>query len=115
MPYRFRHAMCNEAFEGRPFAEACAAIRRAGYAGIEIAPFTLAERPADIAASTRRDCRDVMQSEGLQFAGLHWLMVSPKGLHVTTPDDGLRRRSWDHIRELIDLSSDLGPGGVMVF
>jgi sugar phosphate isomerase/epimerase len=56
-----------------------------------------------------------MQAEGLAFAGLHWLMVSPKGLHVTTPDAALRRRSWDHIRALIDLCADLGPRGVMVF
>src|ERR1035441_3970895 len=56
-----------------------------------------------------------MGSEGLSFAGLHWLMVSPKGLHVTGPDAGLRRRSWDHIRALIDLCADLGPDGVMVF
>jgi sugar phosphate isomerase/epimerase len=41
--------------------------------------------------------------------------VSPKGLHVTGPDAGLRRRSWDHIRALIDLCADLGPDGVMVF
>jgi sugar phosphate isomerase/epimerase len=42
-------------------------------------------------------------------------MVSPKGLHVTTPDDALRARSWDHVRHLIDLCADLGPRGVMVF
>lgn len=107
--------MCNEAFEGRPFAETCRAIRAAGYTGIEIAPFTLAERPADITAAQRREYRDIMAAEGLAFAGLHWLMVSPKGLHVTTPDAALRARSWQHIRELIDLCDDLGPNGVMVF
>ena len=42
-------------------------------------------------------------------------MVSPKGLHVTTPDAALRRRAWEHIRDLIDLCADLGPDGVMVF
>src|SRR5260370_20443892 len=42
-------------------------------------------------------------------------MVSPKGLHVTTPDATLRNRSWLHIRGLIDLCADLGPGGIMVF
>ncbi len=42
-------------------------------------------------------------------------MVSPKGLHVTTPDAVLRARSWEHIRHLIDLCADLGPDGVMVF
>ena len=42
-------------------------------------------------------------------------MVSPPGLHVTSPDDALRARSWLHIRHLIDLCADLGPDGVMVF
>jgi D-psicose/D-tagatose/L-ribulose 3-epimerase len=115
MPYRFRHSMCNEAFEGWPLAETCQAIRKAGYTGIEIAPFTLAEKPADISAAERREYRRIIQSEGLSFVGLHWLMVSPKGLHVSGPDASLRRRSWEHIRHLIDLCADLGPGGVMVF
>jgi sugar phosphate isomerase/epimerase len=115
MPYRFRHAMCNEAFEGWPFAKACQAIRKAGYTGIEIAPFTLAEKPGDITAAERREYRQVIQSEGLNFVGLHWLMVSPAGLHVSGPDAGLRQRSWEHIRHLIDLCADLGAGGVMVF
>src|ERR1700759_2685513 len=109
MDYRFRHAICNEAFEGQPFADAGRTIRAAGYTGIEIAPFTLAERPADIGAIARREYRDVMASEGLAFVGLHWLMVSPKGLHVTGPDAALRARSWEHIRQLIDLCADLGP------
>ncbi len=110
----FRHSTCNEAFEKWPFDETCRAIRKAGYTGIEIAPFTLAESPAGVSAARRAELRDIMASEGLQFAGLHWLMVSPKGLHVTTPDAALRRQSWDHIRQLIDLGADLG-GGVLVF
>jgi D-psicose/D-tagatose/L-ribulose 3-epimerase len=115
MAYGFRHSICNEAFEGWKFADACKAIRKAGYTGIEIAPFTLAERPADVTAEQRRECREIMASEGLEFVGLHWLMVSPKGLHVTAPDADLRARGWRHIRDLIDLCADLGPNGVMVF
>jgi D-psicose/D-tagatose/L-ribulose 3-epimerase len=115
MSYVFRQSICNEAFDKWPFADACKAIRKAGYAGIEIAPFTLAESPTDITAAQRREYRDIIHSEGLQFVGLHWLMVSPKGLHVTTPDSALRARSWQHIRDLIDLCADLGPDGVMVF
>lgn len=110
-----RHAICNEVFENWAFADTCRAVREAGYTGIEIAPFTLAEDPATVSAARRRECRDVMASEGLTFVGLHWLMVSPKGLHVTTPDAALRERSWQHIRNLIDLCADLGPDGLMVF
>ena len=117
----FRHSICNEAFEKWPFADACRAIRKIGYTGIEIAPFTLAEKPSEVTAAARKEYVRIMQDEGLTFVGLHWLMMSPPGLHVTTPDAELRRRGWQHIRDLIDLCADLGPerggGGksVMVF
>ena len=111
----FRHSICNEAFENWTFSDACKAVRKIGYTGIEIAPFTLAESPGDISSARRAEYREIMRGEGLAFVGLHWLMVSPKGLHVTGPDAALRRRSWDHIRDLIDLCADLGPDGVMVF
>jgi sugar phosphate isomerase/epimerase len=110
----FRHAMCNEAFEGRPFAETCRALRAAGYSGIEIAPFTLAADPLEVTAAQRRECRQAMASEGLAFVGLHWLMVSSKPLHLTAPDAALRERSWQYIRNLVDLCAELGPHGVMV-
>ena len=110
-----RHAICNEIFQSRPFADTAKFVRAAGYTGLEIAPFTLAPSPSEISAAQRAEYRDILKSEGLSFVGLHWLMVSPKGLHVTTPGNALRQRSWQHIRELIDLCADLGPDGVMVF
>ena len=115
MGFRFRHSICNEVYRGWGFATACRDMRSAGYEGIEIAPFMLAEEPAAIPAARRRECRDIIAAEGLTFVGLHWLMVAPPGLHVTTPDQALRERSWLHIRNLIDLCADLGPDGVMVF
>jgi D-psicose/D-tagatose/L-ribulose 3-epimerase len=115
MPHQFRHAICNEVFEGWRFADTCRAVKQAGYTGIEIAHFTLAADPAVISPAERREYRDIMASEGLEFVGLHWVMVSPPGLHVTTPDAELRSRSWQHIRNLIDLCADLGPGGILVF
>lgn len=111
----FQQAICNEVYEQWPLDKVCASIRRIGYSGIEIAPFTLAEQPGQIAAAERRRYRETIRDHGLSFAGLHWLMVSPKGLHVTTPDRALRERSWGHILELIDLCADLGDNGVMVF
>src|ERR1700719_4705316 len=113
--YHFQHAICNEVYERRPLAEGCRSIRRIGYTGIEIAPFTLAERPSEITTAERRSHRDTIRNEGLTFVGLHWLMASPPGLHVTTPDRAVREKSWRHVRDLIDLCADLGDNGVMVF
>jgi D-psicose/D-tagatose/L-ribulose 3-epimerase len=115
MGIRFRQSICNEIYRGWDFAAACRDMRSAGYEGIEIAPFTLAEEPARISPAKRREYHDIILAEGLTFVGLHWLMVAPPGLHVTTPDKILRERSWLHIRNLIDLCADLGPDGVMVF
>lgn len=115
MEYHFRHSICNEIYQGWDFADACRHIKATGYEGIEIAPFTLAEDPATITSELRRNYARVIEGEGLQFVGLHWLMVAPKGLHVTTPDTDLRERSWEHIRRLVDLCADLGDRGVMVF
>ena len=121
MAYPFRHSICNEIFHPPgveslySFAAACRKIREIGYAGIEIAPFTLAESPQWITAADRKKYRAAMAEEGLEFVGLHWLMLSPKGLHVTTPENELREKSWTHVRHLIDLCADLGDNGVMVF
>lgn len=115
MGYHFRQSICNEAFEGWEFQRTCQAIKKAGYEGIEIAPFTLAQTPCEISPERRGELRRIMADAGLDFVGLHWLMVSPKGLHVTTPDEALYRRSWQHIDDLIDLCADLGDGGIMVF
>jgi D-psicose/D-tagatose/L-ribulose 3-epimerase len=107
--------MCNEAFEKHSFGYTCGALRQAGYTGIEIAPFTLGESPHAVTQDQRRDYRRSIADSGLTFVGLHWLMVGPKDLHVTAPDPAVRARGWGHIRDLVDLSADLGPGGVLVF
>ena len=111
----FRHAMCNEAFEKRSLADQCRVMKSCGYAGIEIAPFTLAGDPLDVTPAQRREYANTILSEGLSFVGLHWLLVGPKQIHVTTPDRDLRVRSWEYVGNLVDLCADLGENGVMVF
>jgi sugar phosphate isomerase/epimerase len=111
---RFRYSICNEVFEKWDFAASCKAIRQAGYAGIEIAPFTLAESVDDINAARRRELRGIIRTEGLAFAGLHWLLLTPKWLQVVTADRGIRERSWAYFRKLIDFCADMGEKGVMV-
>ncbi|MBI1355384.1 MAG: TIM barrel protein [Acidobacteria bacterium] len=114
----FRLSVCNEVFEKTPFVEQCRAIKAAGWDGIEIAPFTLQTDATTLPAERRREVRDIIVSEGLDFVGLHWLTVGPTGIHVTTPDDAMRTHSWDFVRRLGDLCADLRAGetgGVMVF
>lgn len=112
-------AVCNELYSGADFAYTCRSLKRAGWDGIEIAPFTLLQDATLLPVSRRREVRDIIVSEGLEFVGLHWLTVGPEGVHVTTPDTAVRRRSWEYVRGLVELCADLrasaGPGGVMVF
>jgi sugar phosphate isomerase/epimerase len=88
-------------------AEGCAVLRETGYAGIEIAPFTLAENPLKLSASERRTIRDTIADHRLSFVGLHWILAAPPGLHATTPDKEQRERTWGVIDGLIDLCADL--------
>lgn len=116
----FRLSACNELYEKTPFLDACRSMKRAGWDGIEIAPFTLQTDATQLPKDRRVEVRDMIASEGLEFVGLHWLTVGPQGLHVTTPDVETRRRSWEYVRGLVELCADLRPskavsGGVMVF
>ncbi len=51
---------------------------------------------------------------GLEFAGLHWLLAKPEGLHITTSDKTLRRKSWNHLRRLVDATAELGGGNLIL-
>lgn len=109
-PYRF--AICNELFQDRPLADTCRQVRSLGYTGIEIAPFTLGPNAIELTSEERTSLSRATREAGLDFVGLHWLLVGPAGLHATTADENTRRRTWNYIRSLIDLSADLAAGAV---
>jgi D-psicose/D-tagatose/L-ribulose 3-epimerase len=109
-----RFAICSETFAGMKFADACKTARRAGYAGIEIDPSQLSADPAALPPSERREIRRTIEGEGLSCVGLHSFLKAPAGLHLTTADAAVRKRSWDYFARLIDLAADLADRPVMV-
>ena len=112
----FKYAMCNESMAKLSWAEQCRIIGDAGYQGVEIAAFTLVkEGVREIGPARRKEMVSVMKNAGIGCAGLHWLLAPPpKGLHLTTPDAALRRRTVAYLDELIDFCGDLG-GPYMIF
>ena len=110
----FRWSVCSETFPGQSFAEICGATRRTGYTGLEIDPSNLSDDPAALSAPERAALRKAMSDQGVEYVGLHSFLKAPEGLHLTTPDAQVRRRSWEYFDRLIDLAADLGDGPVMV-
>jgi sugar phosphate isomerase/epimerase len=109
-----RFAICNEMFEGWEFGKTCEAAAKAGYGGIEIAPFTLAPLATDVSAEARKKLRDAAAKSNLEIVGLHWLLAKTEGFHINHPDKAVRDRTVAYMLDLVRLSSDIG-GKIMVF
>jgi len=63
MPYPFRYAMCNEAFEKRPFAEVLQSAARGGYTVSSWPRSRWRKISSALRADERRELRDIMSSE----------------------------------------------------
>ncbi len=109
-----RFAICNETFEGWKFADACRVAAEAGYEGIELAPFTFAPSVDALGPAERAAIRAEAVAHGLEIVGLHWLLVSPPGLHISAADVEVRQRTQRYLEALIQFCADLG-GRVLVF
>jgi sugar phosphate isomerase/epimerase len=108
-----RIALCNEVIATLPLERQCEFAAALGYDGLEIAPFTLGDEPHLIDARGRAAIRNAAREAGITITGLHWLLVKPAGLSITTADPALRRRTLDVMRRLITLCADL-DGKVLV-
>jgi D-psicose/D-tagatose/L-ribulose 3-epimerase len=106
-------ALCNEVLGTMPLAAQCELAARLGYDGLEIAPFTLAEAPDRIDVAEARRLRGVVEATGLVVTGLHWLLVKPSGLSLTSADAAVRARTLEVVTRLIGLCAELG-GTVLV-
>ncbi|MEX0613693.1 MAG: sugar phosphate isomerase/epimerase, partial [Pirellulales bacterium] len=92
-----KFAICNEMFGDRSFADTFSTIRKLGYTGVELAPFTFSPRtePFDVRhvpAEQIVEIRSLAEDAGLEVVGLHWLLAKTEGFYLTSPDPTVRRR-----------------------
>jgi len=108
-----RISLCNEVIRELDFERQCAFARQAGYDGLEIAPFTLGAEPHRLSAARRTEVRTAAANAGIAITGLHYLLLAPEGLSITSPDAALRARTIEVMRGLCELAADLG-GNILV-
>ncbi|HEX2555043.1 MAG TPA: sugar phosphate isomerase/epimerase family protein [Microvirga sp.] len=105
-----RLALCNEVIRELPFARQCEVAAALGYHGLEVAPFTLGEEAYRMPEAERAAIRRAAADAGIAVSGLHWLLVAPAGLSITSADPAVRERTVEVMRHLVDLCADLGGG-----
>lgn len=101
-------SLCNEVIATLSFEEQCKFIRATSYDGIEIAPFTLGEEPHKLSSSKKKEVKKIAADYGVPITSLHYLMIAPKGLSITSSDKFVRDLSTDVMCRLCDLAAELG-------
>lgn len=101
-------SLCNEVLRQFDFARQCAFAAELGYAGLEVAPFTLGENAYRMPASERAALRRAAREAGVAVSGLHWLLVAPAGLSIASADRAVWERTVEVMRRLIELCAELG-------
>ena len=105
---RERLALCNEVLADQPFAAQCAYAAKLGYRGLEVAPYTLADDPTTLTEAQARAFAATAADHGLAITGLHWLLVAPEGLSISSADARVRARTYAALDHLIDLCAAMG-------
>ena len=108
-----KFAICSEIYQGWKIEDTLAHAARLGYAGLEIAPFTLANSVNDISTAERQRIRGLAARNKIAIVGLHWLLVKPEGLYLNHTDEGIRERPARYFVDLVDCCADFG-GTIMV-
>src|SRR5687768_8653179 len=105
-----RIALCNEVIAPMPFPAQCEYAAKLGYDGLEIAPYTLSEEPHRMGSARIAAARAAAEDAGIAVTGLHWLLVKPTGLSVSTKDEAVRKKTIDVMLALIDTCAELEIG-----
>ena len=103
-----KFALCNEVLQPLGFAGQCAFAAKLGYDAVEVAPFTLTRDPMEITDAQATDFRRIAEEAGLKISGLHWLLVAPAGLSISSGDAGLRMKTLGVMIRLVELCALMG-------
>jgi len=101
-------SLCNEVIRDLPFERQCALAAALGYAGLEVAPFTLGDDAWRMPAARRAEIRRACSGAGIEVSGLHWLLAAPAGLSIASADRATWQRSLDVMLASVDLCAELG-------
>ena len=103
-----RIALCNEVIAPMPFPQQCEYAAKLGYDGLEIAPYTLSEEPHRMGSARIAAARAAAEDAGIAVTGLHWLLIKPSGLSISTKDEANRQKTIEVMLALVDLCAELG-------
>ena len=103
-----RIALCNEVIAPMPFPQQCEYAAKLGYDGLEIAPYTLSEEPHRLGSAQIAAARAAADDAGIAVTGLHWLLIKPAGLSISSKDENVRKRTIDVMLAFIDQCAELG-------
>ena len=103
-----RIALCNEVIAPMPFPKQCEYAAKLGYDGLEIAPYTLSDEPHRLGAAQLAAARAAAADAGIAVTGLHWLLLKPAGLSISTQNESTRKRTVDVMLALVDQCAELG-------
>jgi sugar phosphate isomerase/epimerase len=91
-----------------PYPQQCQYAAKLGYDGLEVAPYTLSEEPHRMGAARIAAARTAAEDAGVAVTGLHWLLIKPAGLSISSRDENVRQRTVDVMLSLVDLCAELG-------
>src|SRR5438067_12779638 len=71
-------------------------------------PYTLSDEPHRMGAAQLAAARSAAEDCGIAVTGLHWLLVKPAGLSISSRDAAVRKRTVEVMHTLIDQCAELG-------
>ena len=109
-----KFGICSEIFQNWKIDDAMVFAKKAGYHGIEIAPFTLAKYVTEVPLAERRRIRETAARIGLEISGIHWVLVQAEGMYLNHTDPAVRSRTARYFCNLVEFCADLGGRVIVV-